>query len=381
MKSRTACLLLGLMSALPALADIKILVVSEPTSRKDSQMVSRTGLEASLGKLLGQNVTVTVTDDLTDAMRSTRSAGYDVFIAPAQVAASAIAHGHDLIGSTASEEQYVLVANAKLQSVADIRRERIYLPQQDSIYTYLARGLLTANGLSFKDLRNVEFARYPQAGLTAISLNRPEATVIRREDWDAWEADNKGAARVLATSGAVPGGFSVTVNKALTPELRSQLTKWFTSTAPSNGLKRVAHQVDLAHYKKIAELGTFTPTSLPGATVVSADDVKRLVSQGAIVVDTRTEKEFKAKHIPGARFVPYVEKSLKDVAFNGTLDDFGGLKALNTATPTIFLCNGAECWKSYKASRAAIAARFTKVYWYRGGMPDWERSGASVDKS
>ena len=115
--------------------------------------------------------------------------------------------------------------------------------------------------------------------------------------------------------------------------------------------------------------------------MVSAEDVKRLVSQGAIVVDTRTEKEFKAKHIPGARFVPYVEKSLKDVAFNGTLDDFGGLKALNTATPTIFLCNGAECWKSYKASRAAIAARFTKVYWYRGGMPDWERSGASVDKS
>ena len=380
MKSRNACLLLGLLCALPALADIKVLVVSEATARKDSHMVSRNGLEASLSKLLGQNVTVAVTDDLTDAMRSTRSAGYDVFIAPAQVAASAIAHGHELIGSTASEEQYVLVANARLHSVADIRRERIYLPQQDSIYTYMARGLLTANGLSFKDLRNVEFARYPQAGLTAITLNLTEATVIRREDWEAWEADNKGAAKVLATSGAVPGGFSVTISKALAPEVRGQMSKWFTSAVPSNGLKRVAHQVDLAHYKKVAELGTFTPTSLPGATVVSAEDVKRLVSQGAVVVDTRTEKEYKAKHLAGARFVPYVEKSLKDVAFDAALDDFSGLKSLNAAAPTIFMCNGAECWKSYKASRAAIAARFSKVYWYRGGLPDWERSGASVDK-
>ena len=381
MNLKTPCLLLSLLLALPALADIKVLVVSEPTARKDSNMVSRAGLEASLSKLMSQPVTVTVSDDLTDAMRATRSAGYDVFIAPAQVAASAIAHGHELIGSTASEEQYVLVANAKLKSMADIRQERIYLPQQDSIYTYLARGLLTANGLSFKDLRNVEYARYPQAGLTAITMNLTEATVIRREDWDAWEADNKGAAKVLATSGAVPGGLSVTINKDLSPELREQVSKWFASTATANGLKRVAHRVDLAHYKKVAELGTFTPTSLPGATVVSAEDVKRLVSQGAIVVDTRTEKEFKAKRVPGARFVPYVEKSLKDVAFNAKLDDFSGIKTLDSAAPTIFMCNGAECWKSYKASRAAIAAKFSRVYWYRGGMPDWERSGASVDKS
>ena len=38
----------------------------------------------------------------------------------------------------------------------------------------LPSGLLTAGGLSFKDLGQVEHAHYPQAGLTAISLRMAE---------------------------------------------------------------------------------------------------------------------------------------------------------------------------------------------------------------
>ena len=74
--------------------------------------------------------------------------------------------------------------------------------------------------------------------------------------------------------------------------------------------------------------------------------------------------------------VPYVEKSLKDVAYDAKLDDFSGLARLNKATPTTFHCNGAECWKSYKASRAAMAAGFAKVYWFRGGLPEWDKPKA-----
>ena len=94
------------------------------------------------------------------------------------------------------------------------------------------------------------------------------------------------------------------------------------------------------------------------------------------MVDTRNDKEYQQKHIPGALHVPYVEKSLKDVAYDAKLDDFSGLARLNKATPTIFHCNGAECWKSYKASRAAMAAGFAKVYWFRGGLPEWDKPKA-----
>ena len=364
------------------MADISALVAVEPTLHADGVIVSRSCYEAGISKLTGQAVTITNTSDLTDAMRSTRSGGYDVFIAPAQVVASAIGHGYELLGSTDPEDHYLLVGKASMTSVADLRKARIYLPQQDSIYTYLARGLLTANGLSFKDLSKVEYARYPQAGLTAITIRASEATVVRSGDWEAWqkEKENVGKAKVLATSGAVPGGLSVAVKKDVSPEVRNQLAKWFATSSRSCGMKPVLQRADVSHYKKVAELGTFTPTSLAGVTLVEAEDVKRLIAQGAAVVDTRTEKEFKQKHIPGAVFVPYHEKSLKDVAYDSSLDDFAGLKTLNSKKPTIFHCNGAECWKSYKASRAAIAAGFSNVYWYRGGMPNWEGTGQQIAK-
>ena len=152
-KSVLMACLLGAAVA-PAFADYTALVVLEPTERKDGLMVSRQGLENNLAKAMGQNVKAVTSDDLTDAMRATRSKGFDVFIAPPQVVASALAHGY---------------------------------------------------GLSFKDLRNVEYARYPQAGLTAITLN-----------------------------------------------------KWFSSSASSVGMKPVSARSDVAPYKRVAELGTFT---------------------------------------------------------------------------------------------------------------------------
>jgi rhodanese-related sulfurtransferase/ABC-type phosphate/phosphonate transport system substrate-binding protein len=371
--------LAGLCSS-PAWADLSAVVAIEPTSRKDGLMLSRTALETHLGKLTGQTVNVTFTEDLTDAMRATRSGGYDLFIAPAQVAASALAHGYELVGSTEPSEQYVMVGKPQIATTGDMRKGRIYLPQQDSIYTYMARGMLNQSGLSFKDLRTVEFARYPQAGLTAVMLGLSDATVIRRGDYDAWAKENPGTAKVLATSGSVPGGFSVAVKKDLPADVRTKLAKWFATSAPACGMKPVASHSELTEYKAVAQLGTFTPKALPGATVVSAGEVMQLMAQGAVVVDTRNEKEFKAKHIPNAVFVPYHEKSLKDVAYEPAMDDFSGLDKLDPSKPTIFHCNGAECWKSYKASRAALSKGFKQVYWFRGGMPEWETNGMQLAK-
>lgn len=368
---------LSLLAA-PARGDITALVVSEPTSRKDGLMVSRQALEAQLARAAGQDVKVVLSEDLSDAMRATRSRGFDVFVAPAQVVASALAHGYELVGATDGEEQYVLVGQPSLTSAAELRKSRIYLPQQDSIYTYLARGMLTSAGLSFKDLRQVEYARYPQAGLTAVGMKLSEATVVRRTDWESWARENPGAARMLASTGGVPGGFSVALSKDLPADLRGRLAKWFQTAAGSAGLRPVAVQPELLRYQRVAELGSFTPTALPGATVVTAEQVAQLIAQGAVIVDTRNEQEFKARHIPGALFVPYVEKSLKDVAYDPAQDDFAGLARLDPARPTVFHCNGAECWKSYKAARAALGKGFRKVYWFRGGMPEWQKAGQQL---
>jgi len=45
------------------------------------------------------------------------------------------------------------------------------------------------------------------------------------------------------------------------------------------------------------------------------------------------------------------------------------------AAPVVFFCNAGECWKSYKASVAAVKAGYTKVNWFRGGVPEWIAAG------
>ena len=379
-KTLTAFLLFCLLSA-KALADVSALVVIEPSNRKDGLMVSRDVLEARLTKALGEHVAVTISNDMTDAMRATRSGGYDVFISPPQVAASALAHGYSLVGATDADEQYVLVGRSDVASVGSLRGTHIYLPQQDSIYTYLARGLLNANGLSFKDMKNVAFEHYPQAGLYALMLNSSEATLVRRAEWEGFDKEHAGVGKVLAVSSAVPGGLSVALRKKLPADTRAHLARWFETEATSCGLKPINAHPDLAPYTRVAELGTFTPKALPGATVVDLPAMKALVAHGAVLVDTRIEAEYKDKHIPGALWLPYGEKSLKDVAFDGQVDSFPGLARLDRDKNIVFQCNGPECWKSYKASRTAIAAGYKHVYWFRGGMPEWELAGERTEAS
>lgn len=81
-------------------------------------------------------------------------------------------------------------------------------------------------------------------------------------------------------------------------------------------------------------------------------------------------------------FAAYVEKSLKDVAFNAAQDDFQALDkvpGLDKSKPVIFACNGAECWKSYKAAKVAASKGFKTVYWLRGGLPEWDESGLPTE--
>jgi rhodanese-related sulfurtransferase/ABC-type phosphate/phosphonate transport system substrate-binding protein len=379
-KTILSSVLMSLAAASVAAAELTTIVAVEPTAKKEGMVVSRAALAAGLGKAAGTPISVVTSEDLADVMRATRSGGFDIFIAPPQVAASALMRGYELVGSTDRAEHFVLVGRQRLASTADLKGGRIYLPQQDSIYTYMARGMLNASGLSFKDLGAVQHERYPQAGLTALALGMSDATVVRQSDWDEWSKANAGSAKVLATSTPVPGGFSVVVKKDLPADVRNRVASWFTGATQSVGLKPATVRAELAEYKTVAELGLFTPAMLPGAKVVAARDVQQLIASGAVMVDTRTDKEYATKRIPGAVFVPYHEKSLKDVAFDASKDDFAGVAKLDRSKPTVFACNGAECWKSYKASRVALAAGLKDVYWFRGGLPEWEAAGLPVAK-
>lgn len=116
-----------------------------------------------------------------------------------------------------------------------------------------------------------------------------------------------------------------------------------------------------------------TPDSLSGVNVVKAEEVLKMMQSGVPVIDTRVANEYADEHIKGARNVPYKEKSAKNAAFDASQDSFD-LKKLpaDKAAPLVFYCNAGECWKSYKASVVASRAGYTRISWFRGGIPEWK---------
>ena len=123
-------------------------------------------------------------------------------------------------------------------------------------------------------------------------------------------------------------------------------------------------------------LAAETPATLKGATLVSAAEVNKLLGSGVPVIDTRVAAEYAEKTIKGAKNVPYKEKSAKDANFDASQDQFDLSKLpADKAAPIVFFCNSGECWKSYKASVVAMKAGYTKVNWFRGGVPEWLKAG------
>ena len=378
---RTLALALFLGTAAANAADLTVMVGVDPSDR-ESMVISLIDLGSTLSRVTGSPVKTQKSQDLGDVMRSTRTGEYDIYIAPAHVAASALAHGYVLVGSTDPDEVYELVAKAGSGSPADLKGGKIYLTQQDSVGAYVARGMLNESGQSLKMFDQVLYRRTAGAGLFAIDTGMVDATVAKQADVDTWTKQTKSSSKVLLSSRPVPGGMTVVMKKDLNEATRKKLEAWFLSTSGTmSGIGRVAYHSDIGNYRYVSALGNWTPSQLPGARLVDASEVLALQQQGVPVIDVRLVKEYHEKHIKGAASIPYGEKSLKDVAFDPALDEWAGPEKLDKDKPVIFHCNGPECWKSYKAAKVALAQGFKTVYWFRGGFPEWEKNGLAVETS
>jgi rhodanese-related sulfurtransferase len=123
-----------------------------------------------------------------------------------------------------------------------------------------------------------------------------------------------------------------------------------------------------------------TPATLAGTKLVSAADVAKVQSSGAVLVDSRVAAEYAEGHIKGAINVPYREKSEKAVNFDASQDEFNLAKLpADKGAAIVIYCNGPECWKSFKASTVAIKGGYTNIHWYREGFPEWKSKGLPVE--
>jgi rhodanese-related sulfurtransferase len=164
------------------------------------------------------------------------------------------------------------------------------------------------------------------------------------------------------------------------------LTGWFLATTPfSTFLENVMNKRTYLKWAAAFTLSAVlsapvwasdTPATLAGTKLINAADVKKMIDSGVVVIDTRVASEFAEKTIKGAKNVPYKEKSAKDIGFDATQDQFDLSKLpADKSAPLVLFCNSGECWKSYKAAVVAQKAGYSKIQWFRGGMPEWVKAG------
>jgi ABC-type phosphate/phosphonate transport system substrate-binding protein len=335
----------------------------------------------------GADVHLSFGRDLTRELAQTRSRGYDLMIGPAHVIGSAIRYGYEPVTRFEGEERAVFIASeaSGVTTLANARGTRLALPPADSLATYLARGELNAAGIQAKSFfGEIREFRYHEAALLALELGAADVAVADLRLAQEWLGRHKG--RILLETKTAPAtGVAVlsTLDKGLKDRIRAAFTapsaKAAFATAQAGLDVRRMEPITAKEYDYVSTLGYFTPRSLEGVKIVSAEEAAEMMQKGIALYDTRIEDEHREGHIKGALWLPYAEKSAKEVGFDSSADRFDVSRIAGKTTPVIFACNGPECWKSYKSCVTALKAGYTQVYWFRGGFPEWAAKGYPVE--
>jgi len=104
-----------------------------------------------------------------------------------------------------------------------------------------------------------------------------------------------------------------------------------------------------------------SPEEIEGATVVDAEAAMELFNNGVVFVDVRKDSDWEAGRIPGAEHL-----ELKKVFSEATLSELA-----TKDQEIVIYCNGPKCMRSSEACTKAVSWGFTKVYYFRGGIPEW----------
>ncbi|MEO8243505.1 MAG: rhodanese-like domain-containing protein [bacterium] len=121
-----------------------------------------------------------------------------------------------------------------------------------------------------------------------------------------------------------------------------------------------------------------TPTAVPGAQTVTTEALVTALTGGMqlVVIDVLGNNY----SLPNAYMAP-------ELASPGSFNDrtqqragqwLGQITAGNFAAPVVIYCSGPECWLSYNAVLRTVAAGYTNVYWYRGGLEAWQMAGLQL---
>jgi len=310
------------------------------------------------------------------AIKSARDGNLDMIYAPAQVIANLGRYKFEPILKTEDVTAAAFVAGPNYQgSLSAKSGAKLGVPDYESLMGGMARSEINSRGLAKADFSEIKFHRMAEAPLYGLKIGRYDLAVASAEEAKTWTAANGG--RIVFTSATVPlRALSVQTEKV--PAATQQ--KLVASLQKGNSLNLAMNASSKADFKGVASMLNTTPTTLPGAKVVTAAEAQALIAQGMAVYDVRVEEEYKKAHIPGSRSLTYQEGSAKEVGFDPG-DDQWALNRLpkDKNTPFIVYCDGTICWRGYKSAVMAVKAGYKNVHWFRGGFPEWKEAGMPIE--
>lgn len=122
----------------------------------------------------------------------------------------------------------------------------------------------------------------------------------------------------------------------------------------------------------LAHAAEKTPESIDGTTKVTAEEVIELlgVHDDMVIIDARKSSDRAKGWIEDSIGLPNTDTTPETLA----------KVAPNKSAPILFYCNGVKCGRSVESSRNAVNWGYTKIYWFRGGMTEWETKSLPVVK-
>jgi rhodanese-related sulfurtransferase len=377
---RLAILPLLLASALAQAAPLTLgVVLDQNESLTDSDTTRRyRAFAGEIEQAVGQPVRMQYYKKGFSAIKRAKDGTLDMVFGPAQVIANISKFKFEPILKSDEKTAASFVAGPNYRGNLSAKSgAKLGVPDYESLMGGMARSEINSRGLAKSDFAEVKFHRMAEAPLYGLKLGRYDLAVASAEEAKAWTAANGG--RIVFTSAAVPlRALSVqtdTVPVATQQKLAATLQK-------GNSLNLALSSASKADFKSVGSMLNTTPTSLPGAKIISAAEAQDLIAKGVPLYDVRDDEAYNLGHIPGSRFVPYKEASAKEVGFDPGDDQF----ALNRlpkdkSAPLMMYCDGTICWKSYKSATLAIRNGWKNVYWFRGGFPEWKEAGLPVETS
>lgn len=121
-----------------------------------------------------------------------------------------------------------------------------------------------------------------------------------------------------------------------------------------------------------------TPTAVPGAQTVTTEALLGAIQGGMqlVLIDVLGGNY----SLPNAYMAPELASpgSFQDRTQQRAGQWLGQISGGDKTAPIVIYCSGPECWLSYNAVLRTVAAGYTNVYWYRGGLEAWQMAGLQM---